>query len=114
MSHHLCDLPDIALNASTVNATTNLILGFEDADVVTIFAPLQLTGTCTVMIAPEASTATASVTLRALTSGGSPVTIAEQRSVTITDVAFRALGIMTSGSEATSRTFKVVKQILVR
>lgn len=98
---------------SSLTATSNCISGFEDADVVTLFAPSTLSNTHHIQINATVDAATTSAGWATLTSGGSLVTIAAGTAVTITDVAFGSLRVSSLGTETTTRTFTVVKQILV-
>lgn len=115
MGHALANLPDLvvsALTGVTAFASSNAIAGFEDADVVTIFAP-TLTQVHEVHVNADATAATTSTGWATLTSGGSNVIVNSGTAVTITDVAFGALRVQARGAEAAQRTFKVVKQFLV-
>ena len=115
MGHALADLPNLVVSAITGGgafASSNAITGFEDADVVTIFAP-TLTQVHEIQINASPAAATGSSGWATLTSGGSNVLINSGTAVTITDVAFQALRVQARGAEGAQRTFTVVKQFLV-
>ena len=115
MSHALANLPNLVVSAITgvtTYASSNAIAGFEDADVVQIFAP-ALTQVHEIQTNANAAAATGSSGWATMTSGGTNVVINSGTSVTITDIAFRALRVQARGAEGAQRTFTVVKQFLV-
>ena len=115
MSHALANLPNLVVSAVTgvtTYASSNAIAGFEDADVVTIFAP-TLTQVHEVQVNADPAAATGSSGWATLTSGAANVIVASGTAVTITDVAFGSLRVLARGAEAAQRTFAVVKQFLV-
>ena len=112
MSHALANLPNLVVSAVTgvtTFASSNAIAGFEDADVVTIFAP-TLTQVHEVQVNADPAAATGSSGWATHTSGGSLITITQGTAVTITDVEWGALRLSSLGLESTARTFTVTKK----
>lgn len=113
MSTWLSDLPTltIALGATP----SNIIQGFEDADCVYVWSRTNsaYTGTITVSVVANTSTATDSAIRADLTSAGSDVTLAAGNVVPITDTAFRGLMVYSSATESAVRTFTVTKRVRV-
>jgi hypothetical protein len=120
MSQHVLPLPDLViLNAAT---DSNVLLasglptapnmattgdGFRDADFVTIHAPDTLPETVTLHV----DSSEAAVNFNPLYRGGADVTIPAGKAVTIDELAFRAMKLVSGVGVAAQRTFKVTKTV---
>ena len=111
----VADLPAIIIGSG--QTTSSAIGGFDDSEALAIWAPGTLTGTITLQIAPERQATeggTSSVqTWATLQSGGVDITLSAGKALTITDIAFRQLRLVSTSAEGAERSFKVLKQIMV-
>lgn len=101
----VADLQDLTILSGATNSNAVGIL--DDTITLTIYAPSALTGTITLQVEPS----TAGTSFVALTSAGSDVTIGASKAVTIGNIGFRQIRVVSSGAEGADRTFKITKQI---
>lgn len=110
----IADLANCVITSGQTNGSA--VEGFEDAEAVSIWAPASLTGTITIQVSPDrppdvGGVAAASKTWATLQSGGSDVTLGASKMLTLTDITFRALRMVSGSAEGGDRTFKITKQI---
>lgn len=113
----IADLPNILIASGTT--TSAAIGGFDDAEALVIYAPAALTGTVTLQVAPDRQASERDQSLAAapavvwstMQSGGSDITIPAGKALTLTDIGFRQMRLVSGSSEGADRTFKVSKQV---
>jgi len=100
------------------NGTTtgSQVEGFDDAESVSIWAPSALTGAITLQASPDVpedagGPTAANATWGTMQSGGADITIAANKMLTLTDITFRRLRMISGSSEGADRTFKITKQV---
>jgi len=111
------DLKNFLIGNGTT--TSNAIGGFEDAEALVIYAPAALTGTVTLQVAPDreaserdqSGAAAAAIVWATMQSGGSDITIPAGKALTLTDIGFRQMRLVSGSAEGADRTFKVSKQV---
>src|SRR5713101_2530813 len=96
-------MPNLTL--TTASTVSNALSNLDDAIAIGIVAPTAVTGTITVQVEPTA-TGTAFVSLQ---SGGVDVTIAAAKAIVINPFPFRQIRLITSATEAATRTFSVLR-----
>lgn len=99
------------LNGQT---TGTVVGGFEDAEALCIWAPAALTGTITIQVAADREASeggSTSQTWGTMQSGGSDITLPAGKVLTLTDIAFRQMRLISGSAEGSDRTFKVAKQV---
>lgn len=109
----IADMKSLTIASGQTNGTA--IGGFDDAEALVIYAPATLTGTITLQVAPEreaseggTSTAQSWATMQ---SGGVDITLPAGKALTLTDIAFRQLRLVSGSAEGGDRAFRVTKQI---
>lgn len=110
----IADLKSCVITSGQTDGSA--VEGFEDAEAVSIWAPGSLTGTITIQVSPDrppdaGGVAAASKTWGTLQSGGADITIGASKVLTLTDITFRALRMISGSAEGGDRTFKITKQI---
>lgn len=101
---------------SSGGTTGSQVEGFDDAEAVSIWAPGTLTGTITIQASPDVpedvgGPTAANATWGTMQSGGTDITIAASKVLTITDITFRRLRMISGSAEGADRTFKITKQV---
>lgn len=111
MAGFMVNLADaVILNGET---ESNAVHGCDDAEALTVIAPVTVSGTITIQVSsdpPSSDGGTTSPTFRTLQSGGSDITLPAGKGLTITDISFRQLKMVSSTGEGAARTFKISKQ----
>lgn len=108
---HVANLTSLTIaSGQTVGAA---IGGMDDAEALVIYAPAALTGTITLQISPtrEASEGGGTATWATLQSGGADITLGAGKALTITDIGFRQLRMVSDAAEGATRTFLITKQV---
>ena len=102
-------VPYPAAQASIANNGTDssVMHEFDDMEALSVPAPGTLTGTITFLVDIDNSG-----TFGTLQSGGSDITVAAGKTVTIIDSTFKNLKIHSSQAEGGARQFVVVKKVL--
>lgn len=122
MSQHQISLPDLViasgqtdsnvLKSEDRNATTGIASGdgFRDADSISIHAPDTLPEAITVHVDNAESAVNFNPLQRP---AGTDVTIVAGKTITISDIAFKALKLVAGAAVGAARTFKVTKVVWV-
>jgi hypothetical protein len=110
MGSYTANLPTLTIDSGF--ASSSVLTGLEDASALILMAG-TLTGTLTIRVAPEVTSATASGTWSDYQSGGSDVTIGSGNSAQLTPPLGGSMILVSSTSEAALRSITVQKRFSV-